>query len=111
MKITSISNQNFGLIIAPAPAYCPPAPAIIRNITPQKVQRCIKQVLPPMKFRFAELSKPVPQQGDYFRLHEAILPDTKIRVIGLGKELKDYGVTRNLKGAGSKNPPKILKHA
>ncbi|MCR4881084.1 MAG: hypothetical protein K6A44_03935 [bacterium] len=103
MNISTVSSTNFNALLMPmAPVYNAPVPAIIRSVS------AVKKQAAPIADAFIKSSNPsnLPTRR-FFCIHEAIVTDPKIRVVGLGKESsRTYGVTK-LKGAGRKHAPKI----
>ena len=98
MKINTISTNNFGSVIT-IPNYYAQVPAIVQSV--EKAQlKSANRVIPKLK---QSSNVPAKSENDMFILHEAVVPDTKIRVAGLppksGKH--DYPTTK-LKGPGRK---------
>ncbi len=110
MEISSISSQKFGaFLVLPPQVNIPPVPAIIK--TAESFQTKTSSLKMP---KFNLKSIPERQKGsanDMFILHEAILPDTKIRVVGLpAKSSKhDYSHAK-LKGPGKRHIMSIWLH-
>ena len=107
MNINSVSSQKFGaFLMLPPQINAVPVPAIVRTVDNMKSAAC---TLPKFYLR----SIPARQSGktDTFILHEAILPDTKIRVVGLPKKSSnsDY-TTAKLKGPGQKHVMNVWLH-
>ena len=111
MNIGSISGNSFGvLFMMPAPQInVVPVPAIVRSV--DKIQlKSAERMLPKFNLR----SIPLRNSGsprDTFILHEAIVPDTKIRVVGaMDKKYSDTTYMPKLKGPGRRHVVSIWKH-
>ena len=90
-----------------APVYYQQVPAIVRHVQAEKIQTAAKRFLPEISLTTAPIRRNFPHR-DMFILHEAILPDNKIRVIVFDKAVgKDFPTVRKLKGAGRKIYQKI----
>ena len=101
MNISSISSQNFGVVLMIPPQVNVPPAAIVRS-----VDRLQGKYAQSGFHKFSLHSVPARQNGhagDMFILHEAVVPDTKIRVVGLpAKSSKQVYPLSKLKGPGRK---------
>ena len=102
MKTNSISGNNFGVVLMSPPQVNAPVPAIVRSI--DKVQTASVSRFMPKFNRGLVIKGDNGLVGDTFVLHEAVVTDPKIRVVGLSskKAKPDYPVSR-LKGPGRKH--------
>ena len=109
MNISSISSQNFGVVLMIPPQVNVPPAAIVRS-----VDRLQGKYAQSGFHKFSLHSLPARQNGhagDMFILHEAVLPDTKIRVVGVPeKSAKPIYPAAKLKGPGRKHIKSIWQH-
>ena len=84
MKITSINNQNFGLLFMPQAnihAVQEAVPAIVRTV---------KQI---------QIPSSLPQTR-FFTLHEAIVTDPRIKVVGIPQKTKHIPFVKKMRNTG-----------
>ena len=110
MRINNLNSQNFG-ILYPQPAVVnrvpEVVPAIIRHVGIAKTCEAEK-FIPKAADKFIRINTFTPAR-DMFILHEAILPDTKIRVVGLRNKAERFLPAKNARNTGRKNPVRLLR--
>ena len=106
MNVAKTQTLNYGAILVP-PVYYQQVPAVVRHIKAEKIQTAAKRLLPEVSLTTAPIRENFPHR-DMLIFHEAILPDDKIRVVGIDKAItKDFPIVRKLKEAGRKNYQRI----
>ena len=111
MKVDNIRPQSFGLFfIQPAVANPVPevVPAIVRQVGKLQSSKA-ENFMPRAVTKFLQTNSQIPSR-DVFVLHEAILPDTKIRIVGLANKKGRFVPVKKTRDTGRKYPAKSIHY-